>query len=159
MKTFPLFGGLAALAMLPAFLGPAVFAQDSTDKLLAGYRDKNRVLLVFAPDKKDAAFQEQRKLWQGEQAGFADRDLVVAPVLKEGTRTGRYAAEVRSFRVVLIGKDGHEAYRSDQPVTAEALYRRIDAMPMRRDEVRRRRRNGPVGNQEKGSPGAAAPEI
>lgn len=156
------------LAMLPILPGPAARAQEPADKLLAGYRNKNRVLLVFAPDKKDVAYQEQMKLWQNEKAGFADRDLVVVPVFKEGTpaTTGtpgtlaeRYAAEVKSFRVMLIGKDGHEAYQSNKPVTAEALYLRIDAMPMRRDEMKRRKAHGKGKDQEKSPSNATPSEI
>jgi hypothetical protein len=36
------------------------------------------------------------------------------------------------FGVVLVGKDGSVALRSAEPVLAETLQRRIDAMPMRR---------------------------
>lgn len=134
-----------ALSILPLAIYQSA-AQNSTDKSLAAYQGKNRVLLVFAPSEKDAAYQEQMKLWQAEKAGFTDRQLVVLPVLAEGKpSTGdapgdlekRYGADAKSFKVVLIGKDGHDAYSSAKPVAPENLYRRIDAMPMRRDEMKR----------------------
>jgi len=52
----------------------------------------------------------------------------------------RFAIAEGAFAVVLVGKDGHQAFRSAQPVTAEDLCARIDAMPMRREELRRRGR-------------------
>ena len=141
MKLFLALLAATAFAMLP-FAASAV----AQDKSLASYRDKNRVLLVFAPSGKDASYQEQMKLWRSEKAGFEDRQLVVLPVLADGkaspgdepgTLAKRYGADDKSFKLVLIGKDGHDAYSSGKPVTAESLYSRIDAMPMRREEMKR----------------------
>ena len=44
----------------------------------------------------------------------------------------RLQLPTKRFAVVLIGKDGHVALRSGEPVLAETLQGRIDAMPMRR---------------------------
>ena len=49
----------------------------------------------------------------------------------------KYGVDPRTFAVVLIGKDGHDAFRAARPVKPEALYGVIDAMPMRRAEVKR----------------------
>ncbi len=138
---------LAALAMI-LLLSPAARAQDANpaDKPLNAYRDKNRVLLVFAPAAQDPAYQEQTRLWQNEKAGFDERQLVVVPVLADarkpagdppGTLAKRFGIDVKSFTVILVGKDGHDAYRSAKPVAASVLYATIDAMPMRRAEMRR----------------------
>ena len=88
-------------------------------------------------------------LWKGEEAGFKERQLVVLRLLANGKSslsttsvtalTKRFDADPQSFTVVLIGKDGHDAYRSKEPVTAQSLFSRIDAMPMRREEVRRQK--------------------
>lgn len=40
------------------------------------------------------------------------------------------------FAVVLIGKDGGEKYRSCTPISSRNIFDRIDAMPMRRSEIR-----------------------
>ncbi len=132
---------VAASASLPL----PIRAQGSPDKSLSSYRDSNRVLLVFAASERDASYRQQLGLWQNEKAGFEDRQLVVLPMLKAGkpstsdapgTLAKRFGADGASFEVILIGKDGHDAYRSNTPVTAEVLYRRIDAMPMRREELK-----------------------
>jgi hypothetical protein len=39
----------------------------------------------------------------------------------------------------LVGKDGHTAVSSDKPLSADDLFARLDAMPMRQDEMRRGR--------------------
>ena len=117
-------------------------AQGTDEDPLAVYRDKHRVLLLFAPNEQDASYQGQRKLWKGEEAGFKERQLTVVPLLADSmsitplTLGKRFGVDPKSFTVILLGKDGHNAYQSKEPVTAEALYRRIDAMPMRREEMR-----------------------
>ena len=116
------------------------------DKPLASYKDKNRVLLVFAPTDKDPAYVEQGKLWQSEKPGFDDRQLVVVPVLADAKKAAgdtpadmekKYGVDAKTFTVVLVGKDGHDAYRAAKPVKAASLYEVIDAMPMRRAEIKR----------------------
>ncbi len=147
---FPLpFFARALLAMsLTVFPFAASAQQDggAADKPLASYKDKSRVLLVFAPSDKDAAYVEQGKLWQGEKAGFDERQLVVVPVLADTRKAAgdtpaalgkRYGVDAKAFAVVLLGKDGHDAYRVAKPVKAGALYEVIDAMPMRRAEMKR----------------------
>ena len=141
---------LATLAVpLLLSLAAAADAQEAApnaEKPLSAFRDKNRVLLVFAPTDQDPAYREQTRLWQGEKAGFDDRQLVVVPVLADakkpagdppGALAKKYGIDPKTFAVILIGKDGHDAYRSAKPVPASALYGTIDAMPMRRAEMRR----------------------
>ena len=135
--------------MLSLSLPDASRAQATGNKPLSAYRDKNRVLLVFAPSRKTAAYQQQMQLWHDEKPGFEERQLVVLSLLAEDDPSSVDASAAafakhfdvapQSFAVVLIGKDGHDAYRSREPVTAETLYGRIDAMPMRREEMRRQK--------------------
>lgn len=42
---------------------------------------------------------------------------------------------VQGFEVLLVGKDGAVKLRSRKPITLEALFAEIDAMPMRRWKV------------------------
>lgn len=147
-------GGILVVALLLTATRTATMAAEpNSAQTLAGYRDKNRVLVVFAPSEKDANYLAQQRLWEGEKAGFADRDLVVLPVFVASDqqqaatlakKLGVAAASGR-FAVVLVGKDGNAVYQSERPVKAEDLYARIDAMPMRRDEVRRKAKGGAGG--------------
>ena len=143
----PFLFALAA-CWLPT-VAPAQNTTGGSDKPLSSYRDKNRVLVVFAAGPQDEAYQEQTKLWQAEKAGFEDRQLVVVPIFASAKKmTPEQAAQVAplmkkhgidadEFGVILIGKDGHDAFHSAKPVSAPALYAVIDAMPMRRAEVKR----------------------
>ena len=149
---FPLAVPIALYSFAATWLPLAAHAQSSavgSDKLLSSYHDKNRVLLVFAPTPQDDSYLEQMKLWQIEKAGFEDRQLVVMPVFANARKPApeqsaqilslmkRHGIESNGFGVVLIGKDGHDAYHASKPAPASALYGVIDAMPMRRAEVKR----------------------
>ncbi len=49
----------------------------------------------------------------------------------------RFAADTDRYVAVLVGKDGFEKLRAGQPILNETLFATIDAMPMRRQEMRR----------------------
>jgi hypothetical protein len=115
---------------------------------LSHYRWKNRLLLVFSASRE--AYKEQFLLLEGLEPDFEDRDLLLGKFLEgeTGELDGLPAstedpAKLRThldihdarFAVVLIGKDGGEKFRSHEPVSMENLFERIDAMPMRRQEI------------------------
>ncbi len=111
--------------------------------LPAAAQARPRRLLVFAPSRSDARFQKQNALLARSTAAFADRDLVRTDIIgaDKGAASLRARYNVRggSFRVLLIGRDGHTAYGGPTPVTLNSITSRIDAMPMRQDEMRRGR--------------------
>ncbi len=121
----------------------AAFAAASVDD----HRWRDRLLIVFAPDAASPALAAQRRDAAAASAAYAERDLVMIEVVGDAVRGARDdAAALRrrlhvpaaAFRAVLVGKDGHVAGVSPEPLTAERLAAQIDAMPMRRDEMRRR---------------------
>ena len=73
--------------------------------------------------------------------------MVTVPVLADakrqtigdgpGTLAKKFGVDAKTFAVILLGKDGHDAYRSPKPVPAATLYGLIDAMPLRRAEAKR----------------------
>jgi len=103
---------------------------------------KDRVLVVSAPSAGGAA-EEQRRIFRSAAAGMAERQIVLVEALDEGepSRQVRTAvsADGKRFQVFLVGKDGHTALSSDKPLSADFLFGKVDAMPMRRDEMRRAR--------------------
>lgn len=145
-----------ALTLLCAltFLAPQAHPQT-----LASLKDKNRVLLFFAANRQDPRFLEQFALLRHHAAEMHERDLVVIPILTDeaapadpdivrsfptttvstpeqlATR-GLYHVALNDFTVLLIGKDGGEKLRSRSPISPEKLNAVIDAMPMRKDEMR-----------------------
>ncbi len=135
MKTLLLF-----IVSIAALMAPSLAQGD-----LSRYRDKNRLLLIFAPSKTDPRWQKQNSLLQNGDAAFQDRDLVRLDYLEAGGNSGkvlrtRYGVKPGQFRVLLIGKDGHVASGGPNPITLSELTEQIDRMPMRREEMRRRGR-------------------
>jgi Domain of unknown function (DUF4174) len=111
---------------------------------LNSYQWKNRLLLVFVPSKNNAKYQQQMRLWQGQKAGFDERNLLVIDVLPGISIDNEEVAKVRKqfnvnpeeFLVVLVGKDGTAKRRDNSPVSPQAIFETIDAMPMRQQEMR-----------------------
>ena len=117
---------------------------------LNDFRWQNRILLVFSPSKQSAPYQQQRHIWQSDTAGVRERHLKLVEVIPtESNVDGQpiaptAAAQLRQqfgvgtedFVVILLGKDSMEKQRSQNPVSLTQLFRTIDAMPMRQQEMR-----------------------
>lgn len=117
--------------MLAAPIALLVLASDGTKRLDA-LRHKNRVVVLFGPQTR--TYKREQKEITG--AGMDERDLVV---LKGDAALGkRFGVDPKDFRFILVGKDGHTALSTAEFVTRKRLYGLIDAMPMRRDEMRRK---------------------
>ncbi|MGI9048046.1 MAG: DUF4174 domain-containing protein [Rubrobacteraceae bacterium] len=120
---------------------------------LSAFRDV-RLLLIFTPSATTPEYAEQQRIVETNAAGFTDRNLLTiglfeaennapeSPISPEEAAVFReqYGIEKGRFAVVLVGKDGGEKFRSGKPVPARELFGRIDAMPMRRREMRRKMR-------------------
>jgi hypothetical protein len=106
------------------------------------FRWKNRVLVVVAP-LGDHAAEEQRRIYNSAVKGMSERAIVLNEALDGSERSRQIrswlSADGGRFQVFLVGKDGNTAISSDKPVSADYLFGRVDAMPMRRDEMRRAR--------------------
>ena len=114
------------------------------------YLWKNRLILLFASDKDNPMLQQQHTQLQADADGLTDRDLLIFRVLP-GQVIGqdtiwdaasaqklrdKYDVKKSEFCVILIGKDGSEKLRKDELLARKELYAVIDAMPMRRREMR-----------------------
>jgi hypothetical protein len=130
----------------------ALAAQPAQAAPLDKYRWKRRLLLVFAPVKPHPNLIVQRTRLKAAGDGLKDREVTVIEVVQDtvfigGTPTielnakalrKKFNASIIEFTVVLIGKDGEEKLRRDEAIHAEDLFRTIDAMPMRQQEMRQR---------------------
>ena len=119
----PLSLQTAGLLLLGLFMTTPSHSADLRD-----YRWKQRVLLLSAPAADDPLYQEQVAHLDADLARLHERDLVILSEFGPDP-----------FTLVLIGKDGGEKLRSTDPVTTDFLLALIDAMPMRRLEMRSRR--------------------
>ena len=124
--------GLSLGAALPA---------EARDTPLSGYRWKNRVLVVVAPSRQDGNLVAQRRIFEQNAKGMAERQIVLIEAAGDDERArnirNQLAVGDTAFRVLLVGKDGNTAASSSKPFSAAELFGRVDAMPMRRDEMRR----------------------
>ena len=126
-----------------ALLAAATLAAAAVDD----HRWHDRLLIVFAPNAASPALAEQRRDAAAAAAAYAERDLVTVEVVGDAVRGAsddatalrrRFRAPAAAFRAVLVGKDRNVALVSPTPLTASRLTATIDAMPMRRAEMRRR---------------------
>jgi hypothetical protein len=149
----------AALVMMAAC--PA-FAQANANcqvrpKTLAAMRHCYRPLLVFAPGTNDARLKKQGAILDADADDMMDRFVMLTPILTDSRgyqtpldtpyivlgksemqaiRTRFHVAE-GSFVVLLLGEDGSEKLRSEEPIGAGRLNALIDTMPSRKAERER----------------------
>lgn len=110
---------------------------------LSAYRGKKRLLLIFAPTPSDERFREQERLFAGDEPGFDDRDLLTLRFFGDAGAAGlrgSFGLEAGRFAGVLVGKDGGEKARWSGPVSPREVFARVDATPMRRREMREKKR-------------------
>ncbi len=118
---------------------------------LNAYRWHSRLLLLFAPHSEHPDYQRQWEMLADAETGIAERDLFVFMLFEdEAGFAGKqvaspaFAADIRQqfrvqpggFTALVIGKDGTVKRRFDHPVSTFELFSLIDAMPMRRQEMR-----------------------
>ena len=143
--------GLAALAV------GALATPRASEAGMQRFQWQNRPLLVFAPAPDDPALTRQLEIAEQHRAGWRERDMVTIvvagdrPVTVDGTRAKdlangalrqRYRVTGDSFAAILVGKDGTEKLRHDGTIPAAKLFQTIDAMPMRRREMREQDADG-----------------
>jgi len=140
----------SALALLLTLL--VLRPMQSQTDVLAQYRWKNRLFLIFDDTAHAKLAQEQITLMRPLDDDFKDRKLLVFLItnkgykilnkeeiraqdspLMEGIRT-----DTSMFRIQLMGLDGGVKLNRSQTITREELFRRIDAMPMRKTELRQK---------------------
>lgn len=127
-------------------------ASATTALAISELRWTYRPVLIFAPALDDARIRQQTVALARDRGALAARSMVVITIVagtvsaEGGPRSKLSAASLRSrfgvgpseFRIILVGKDGGEKLSSGAPVTADRLFATIDAMPMRRQEMRDR---------------------
>ncbi len=140
--------------LMPILLAiTALLAGPFTAGAMSTYTWKKRPLVVIAPDEQSADLASQRAIVTAARGGFAERDMVVVYIVGENVKAdlgaspgqsasalrARYGVARTAFRVLLVGKDGGVKLSSAAPLAAGTLFGEIDKMPMRVDEMRRRK--------------------
>lgn len=153
--TLTLLLGTSLMSAQNAHAGPSPVT-------LRSLRDQHRALLIFTSGT-NAQFLNQISALAANANDLRERDLVLIPILshednkpwretfrldtivtlsapEQAAARRRFHIAPSAFTVILIGKDGGEKLRSSSPVSLDRLLSTIDAMPMRQDEMRQRKR-------------------
>jgi hypothetical protein len=126
-------------------------AEEMKNVDLDKYQWKNRLVLLFAPSSDFENYHNAVAELARLSDEIDDRDLVVFHLF-ENDKSHVYENEMSSRDVqqlaekydpkkgalttILIGKDGGEKYRQTGQTEWQEIFDRIDAMPMRRAEMR-----------------------
>jgi hypothetical protein len=136
---------LHIIVLCMVILAPAItHAQTEEQMRLEDYKWKNRLLLVFAAGDNDPYFAKQLGIISKNEQGIRERDLAVldlTPTSKHAAQReellAKFGVEESAYTLILLGKDGLEKFRSQKYVPMEDIFRIIDQMPMRRQEMRK----------------------
>jgi hypothetical protein len=142
------------MVLLTAVLACALFGgRDALSMDLNQFQWKSRLLFIFAPQEGDEVFQALQSEMLTLPDEISERDLVVFKIFETGPsfmETSRidpqtaaairtkFAAPLGQFTCILVGKDGGVKLKRHAPVKLEEIFGLIDAMPMRREEMRKK---------------------
>ena len=123
---------------------------DTVKTLMEGYLWENRLILVFAPSADHPSYQKQMLSFENNAEALNERDTQIwrfinlESVFIDGQHRGHlstnpfydhFEIKPRTFAVILIGKDGEEKARFEDPAAASEFFDMIAAMPMRQREM------------------------
>lgn len=101
-----------------------------------------RQLLLFTQNKDTGLAEKQLAIWKEAQAGMEERDLTITVITGNEQVYKKYKVDSQTeFTVILLGKDGGEKLRTQNLLTTNKLFALIDAMPMRRQEIKKKEKN------------------
>ncbi len=115
------------------------------------YRWHKRMIIIFSPQVINPQYRELKRKLERSIPEMDDRDLIKVEILTDGTSKvedyvvpedveinlrERYRIDPAHFAAILVGKDGQEKCRWESGVDVQEIFSRIDAMPMRREEIK-----------------------
>ncbi len=125
---------------------------------------QDRVILLFATEEGKSQLRQQIDLLTEQASEVTERDLKIYQLLPDKGKKpdGKPVANEKlkalyrvyepdpqfGFTFILIGKDGTEKLRANQPVSMPKLFGLIDQMPMRQAEMRRQQEQKRGQNQQ-----------
>ena len=147
---------------LPAMLIAVLAIGSSRNTLatplnLSQFQWKNRLLFLFAPSRNHPLFEPLHTSLAVQKTEAADRDLVIFEILESDPSSmntnyldPQAANSLRKkfdvprgrFAVILVGKDGGIKLNRREPTQLADVFALIDAMPMRQEEMRQKKRRG-----------------
>lgn len=96
-----------------------------------------RQLLIFGKEVNQLFVQQQLQLLNRVPDEVKERSVEIIVLEKDSHLCRKYGVKPGQFTVILIGKDGTEKYRTNKLLKPVELFAIIDAMPMRKAEMRK----------------------
>lgn len=141
------------LALLTVWL--AFDRKDSISMDLTPFEWKNRLLIIFAPDSRHPYLKQIQSEISTRNDEVEDRDLVIFEVLEKDPSQmngsplsqpdadalrERFKIPHNTYALILVGKDGGVKLKRSEPVLIGDIFELIDSMPMRRNEMRQKKK-------------------
>ena len=125
---------LVLASTLSAFVAPA---HAGPGNQLAALRDKARPVIVLSDSRGDPRVAAQIATLNRARPALDERDIKVLREARPGSALRKaLGVSARGFAVVLVGKDGGVKKVWREPVDPKTIFTVIDAMPMRREEMK-----------------------
>ncbi|GAB2454614.1 hypothetical protein GCM10011375_02140 [Hymenobacter qilianensis] len=131
---------LATLAQTP-------LTKPSLPERIKAQRWQKRVVVLCAPTAESAELKQQKASMAAAQTQVNARDMLILEAIETSLSPSekQYVRQTLGikpggFALVLIGKDGGVKRKETEPIDPKALFETIDAMPMRRQEMREKDR-------------------
>ena len=118
---------------------------------LQDYQWENRLILIITNDPDSQNYIAQIEEFKPYSQEFKERSLISCHVLpekyfikndnseswiKDSQLSKKYNSDNKAFKVILIGLDGRIKIEQNHLLTAKKLFTTIEAMPMRRAELK-----------------------
>ena len=99
------------------------------------YLWKNRIIITFAKDEDHPDLMRLKAEMKENKCEILNRDLLHFNFINDHEIKNLTTINDKSFRILLIGKDGGIKYESKQFISLIQLFELIDSMPMRQREM------------------------
>ncbi len=126
-----------ALALVAGAAFPALADSDADAGIMRALLNKARPLVVLSDARGDPRVARQMSALDRVRPALDERDIAVVLEARPGSPLRKsLGVGERGFAVVLVGKDGSVKHVWHDPVEPRRIFTLIDAMPMRRREMR-----------------------
>ena len=116
------------------------FREVEKNTNIKGFEWAQRPIVIFANSDKDPNFISQMEFLSQDIKALKERDIVVLvdtnPIVPSALRK---KLRPHGFAFILIGKDGQVKLRKPSPWNIREIARVIDKMPIRQQEITRKR--------------------
>ena len=116
------------------------FREVEKNTNIKGFEWAQRPIVIFANSDKDPNFISQMEFLSQDIKALKERDIVVLVDTNPSiTSALRKKLRPHGFAFILIGKDGQVKLRKPSPWNIREIARVIDKMPIRQQEITRKR--------------------